>query len=110
MKAYLALALAIIFEVVATSLLPHTKGFTHALYTTIMAICYVCAFYLLSIVVKTLPVGIAYAIWAGLGIVLVAAINFVVLKQKLDLPALLGIFLIIAGVMIINLFSKSVSH
>ncbi|MEC6125103.1 MULTISPECIES: DMT family transporter [Acinetobacter] len=66
--------------------------------------------YLLSIVVKTLAVGISYAIWAGTGIVLVAAINFIVLKQKLDFPALLGMFLIIAGVIIINLFSKSINH
>ncbi|WP_336148432.1 DMT family transporter, partial [Acinetobacter ursingii] len=79
-------------------------------YTLIMVICYVCAFYLLSIVVKTLAVGISYAIWAGTGIVLVAAINVIVLKQKLDFPALLGMFLIIAGVIIINLFSKSINH
>ncbi|MFW1664529.1 DMT family transporter [Acinetobacter ursingii] len=109
-RAYLALGLAIIFEVIATFLLPHTKGFTHALYTLIMVICYICAFYLLSIVVKTLAVGISYAIWAGTGIVLVAAINVIVLKQKLDFPALLGMFLIIAGVIIINLFSKSINH
>ncbi len=107
---YLALGVAIVAEVIGTSLLPHTKEFTRPLPTVVMVLMYGVAFYLLSHVIRTVPVGIAYAIWSGLGIVLIAAVNYFVLKQTLDVPAMMGLGLIIAGVLVINLFSKSVSH
>lgn len=107
---YLALGVAIVAEVIGTSLLPHTQVFTRPLPTLLMVLMYGLAFYLLAHVIRTMPVGIAYAIWSGLGIVLIAAVNYFVLKQALDLPALLGLGLIIAGVLVINLFSKSVGH
>ncbi|MBP6116134.1 MAG: QacE family quaternary ammonium compound efflux SMR transporter [Neisseriaceae bacterium] len=107
---YLALGVAIVAEVIGTSLLPHTQAFTRPVPTLLMALMYGLAFYLLAHVIRTVPVGIAYAIWSGLGIVLIAAVNYVVLKQTLDLPAMLGLGLIIAGVLVINLFSKSVGH
>lgn len=107
---YLALGVAIVAEVIGTSLLPHTQTFTRPLPTLLMVLMYGLAFYLLAHVIRTMPVGIAYAIWSGLGIVLIAAVNYFVLKQTLDLPALLGLGLIITGVLVINLFSKSVGH
>ncbi len=107
---YLTLGLAIVAEVVGTSLLPHTNVFTRPLPTVVMVLMYGLAFYLLAHVIRTMPVGIAYAIWSGLGIVLIAAVNYFVLKQSLDWPAILGLGLIIAGVLVINLFSKSVGH
>ncbi|MGO3858594.1 multidrug efflux SMR transporter [Neisseriaceae bacterium CLB008] len=110
MMVYLALGVAIVAEVIGTSLLPHTKEFTRPLPTVVMVLMYGVAFYLLSHVIRTVPVGIAYAIWSGLGIVLIAAVNYFVLKQTLDVPAMMGLGLIIAGVLVINLFSKSVSH
>jgi small multidrug resistance pump len=76
----------------------------------VTAIGYLISFYLLSLVLKTISVGVAYAIWSGLGIVLIACIGWAVFGQKLDLPALLGMALIIAGVVVINLFSKTTGH
>ncbi len=107
---YLALGVAIVAEVIGTSLLPHTKEFTRLWPTLVMVLMYGLAFYLLAHVIRTMPVGIAYAIWSGLGIVLIAGVNYFVLKQTLDLPAVLGLGLIIAGVLVINLFSNSVGH
>ncbi len=109
-KSYVLLVVAIFFEVMGTCLLPHSNNFKKPLLTTIIIICYVIAFYSISLVIKSIPVGITYAIWAGSGIVLIAAINAYVLKQNLDLPAVFGIGLIVLGVVVINVFSKSVSH
>ena len=75
-----------------------------------MGVCYLIAFYLLSIALKQIPVGLAYAIWSGLGVVMIATIGAVLFKQKLDLPALAGLAMIVGGVIVINLFSKSISH
>ncbi len=104
------LSLAIVLEVVATSLLPKTQQFTSLPATAAVLAGYVCAFYLLSLTVQTMSLGVAYAIWCGAGIVLVAALSWLVYGQKLDIYAIIGIALILAGVVIINLFSSSVSH
>jgi small multidrug resistance pump len=107
---YISLAAAIALEVVGTTFLQQSQQFTRPLPTLLMALCYGAAFYLLSLALRTMPVGIAYAIWSGLGIVLISAVGFFVLGQRLDLPALIGIGLIIAGVVVVNVFSSSLSH
>lgn len=107
---YLALIGAIGLEVIGTSLLQRSEQFTRAAPTIGMALCYLGSFYLLSLSLRVLPLGIAYAIWSALGIVLVAMIGLVVFGQKLDLPAVIGLGLIVAGVVVINLFSRSVGH
>jgi small multidrug resistance pump len=106
----LILGAAIISEVIATSALKASDGFTRLWPSVVTAIGYLISFYLLSLVLKTISVGVAYAIWSGLGIVLIACIGWAVFGQKLDLPALLGMALIIAGVVVINLFSKTTGH
>jgi small multidrug resistance pump len=107
---YLYLTIAIVAEVVATSALKASEGFTNLIPSLIVAVGYGVAFYFLSLVLKTIPVGIAYAIWSGLGIVLISVIGLVLFQQKLDLAAIIGMILIIAGVLVINLFSGAVSH
>jgi len=107
---YVYLAVAIVAETIATSTLKATEGFTRPGPTAVVAVGYALAFFLLSIVVRTLPVGIVYAIWSGAGIVLVAIVGTVWLKQKLDAPAMLGMALIVAGVVVVNVFSKAVTH
>ncbi len=107
---YFILAAAIIFEVVATSFLKETHSFTRLGPSIATVLGYASSFYCLSIVLKTIPVGIAYAIWSGLGIVLVTIIALIVFKQRLDLAAYIGMGLIIAGVVVINLFSKVSAH
>lgn len=110
MPAYAFLAVAIAAEVIATSALRASEGFTRLWPSVLVVIGYGVAFYFLSLTLKTMPVGLAYAIWSGVGIVLVSAIAFFVYKQALDLPALIGIGLIMAGVLVINLFSQSSAH
>ncbi|WP_290789295.1 SMR family transporter [Halomonas sp.] len=107
---FVYLALAIVAEVVATSALKATEGFTRLWPSLLVVAGYALAFYMLSLVLRTMPVGIAYAIWAGLGIVLVAVVGLVVYGQRPDLPAVIGIGLIVAGVLIIQLFSSISSH
>ena len=107
---YGALLSAIALEVVGTTFLQKSQQFTRPVPTLLMALCYVAAFYFLSHALKTMPVGIAYAIWSGLGIVLISAIGVTVFQQRLDMPAIVGLGLIIAGVVIVNVFSDSVSH
>ena len=107
---YLYLAIAIVAEVAATSALKASEGFTRLGPSLIVAAGYGVAFYSLSLVLRTVPVGIAYAIWAGVGIVLIALIGWLVLRQPLDAPAVVGIALIVAGVVVIQLFSKSTAH
>ncbi|WP_151718757.1 DMT family transporter [Gemmobacter serpentinus] len=107
---YAILAVAIAFEVAGTTLLAQSAQFTRVLPTTGMAICYGIAFYCLSLLTGALPVGIIYALWSGLGIVFIAAINFVIFRQSLDLWAMVGLGLIILGVVVINTLSKSVAH
>ena len=105
---YLYLSIAIVAEVIATSALKASEGFTRPLPSLVVALGYGVAFYFLSLVLKTVPMGVAYAIWSGVGIVLIAAIGWLLMKQPLDLPALLGIGLIVAGVAVIQLFSKAI--
>lgn len=108
--AYLYLAIAIVAEVIGTSALKVSEGFTKLGPSVIVVIGYGVAFYCLSIVLKFIPVGIAYAIWSGIGIVLITVVGYVFYSQKLDLAALAGLALIICGVVVINLFSKTVAH
>jgi len=105
-----ALSGAIALEVVGTTLLNQSQQFTRVWPTAGMALCYGLAFYLLSIALKQMPVGIAYAIWSGLGVVAISVIGLVLFKQRLDLPAVIGLTMIVGGVVVINLFSKAVSH
>lgn len=108
--AYLFLSIAIIAEVIATSALKSADGFTKLFPSLLVIVGYSIAFYFLSLVLKTVPVGLAYAIWAGAGTALIALAGFFLFSQPLDLPGIIGIILIVAGVAIINLFSKTVSH
>jgi len=108
--AYAYLGIAIIAEVIATSALKAANGFTVLVPSIITVTGYVVAFFFLSLTLKTMPVGVAYAIWSGLGIVAVSVIAFVLYKQVLDLPAIVGMGLILAGVLVINLFSKTAGH
>lgn len=107
---YLYLALAIVTEVIATSLMPLTQGFTRLWPSLAVAVGYGVAFYCLSLTLKTLPIGVIYAIWSGAGIALIAIVGAVFFKQSLDTPALIGIGLIVAGVLVLNLFSKTLPH
>ena len=110
MKNWIFLGLAILAEVVATSALKASDGFSRLLPSIVVVTGYACTFYLLALTLRTIPVGIAYAVWSGLGIVLVSLIGVVLFGQKLDAPALVGMGLIIAGVLVMNLFSRSVPH
>lgn len=107
---YLYLGLAIISEVIGTSALQASNGFTKLIPCTLVVLGYGVAFYLLGITLKYMPVGIAYAIWAGLGIVLIAIVGAVVFKQIPDMPAVVGMILIVAGVAVIRLFSQTAGH
>lgn len=107
---YIILAIAICAETLATTMMKSSEGFTRLLPSVLVVVGYAISFYGLSQVVKTMNIGVAYAIWAGMGITLVSILSWAIYKQKLDLPALLGMGLIIAGVVVIQLFSKSVTH
>ena len=107
---YLYLAVAIVSEVIATSALKQTEGFTRAWPTVITLVGYLIAFFCLSMTLKSVPTGVAYAIWSGVGIVLVSLVAWLLNNQKLDLPAVLGMALIIAGVIVMQLFSKVAAH
>ncbi|MFE8602880.1 DMT family transporter [Archangium violaceum] len=110
MRAYAYLAIAILAEVIATSSLKATAEFTRPGPSLLVIAGYATAFYCLTLSLRSIPVGIAYAIWSGLGIVLVAAASFVLYKQKLDAPALIGMAMILGGCLVINLLSKSSAH
>ena len=105
--AYTLLFIAIISEVIGTSALKMSDGFSKLGPSIVVVIGYACAFYFLALVLRSIPVGLAYAIWAGVGIALITVVGAVFFKQSLDAPALAGIGLIISGVLVINLFSKS---
>ena len=107
---YALLFAAIVLEVIGTTALQLSQQFTRATPTIVLVVCYAAAFYCLSMTLRIIPVGIAYAIWSALGIVLISAVGLIYFKQRLDLPAILGLGLIIAGVLVVNLFSKSISH
>jgi small multidrug resistance pump len=104
---YLYLAIAIVCEVIGTSALKATEGFTRIGPSIVVVIGYGLAFYFLSLTLKTVPVGVAYAIWSGAGVALITLIGWLVFKQRLDLPAVLGILLIVAGVVVIQFFSQA---
>ncbi len=108
--AYLLLFLAIVFEVVGTTLLQKSQQFTRFWPSAGVLVCYVVSFVLLSHVLKYIPLGIAYAIWAGVGIILTAVVSVLLFRQSLDLGAIIGIALIISGVVVTNLFSRSLMH
>jgi small multidrug resistance pump len=101
------LVIAIVSEVVATSALKSSDGFTKYGPSLVVILGYGISFYCLSVVLKTIPVGVAYAIWSGMGIVLITLLGWLVFSQRLDLPAFLGMALIVAGVIVIYAFSKS---
>jgi small multidrug resistance pump len=107
---WIFLLIAIISEVIATSALKSSTGFTRLLPSTIVVVGYSSAFYFLSLTLKSIPVGVAYAVWSGIGIVLISIVGLFFYHQKLDQPAIVGIVLIITGVIIINVFSKTVGH
>lgn|SRR5690606_14395786 len=107
---YLFLSLAIILEVIGSSFMKASNGFSKIIPTSITIVAYIACFFFLSQALKHIPLGIAYAIWGGLGIVLTAIISVVIFKQPLDLPAIIGIILIVSGVFVMNFFSKTAAH
>ena len=107
---YILLFFAVVAETIGTTALQASQQFTRLGPSIIVVIAYAVAFVLLGWTLKFLPVGIAYAMWSGLGIVLIAVIGFAVFGQKLDLPALLGMAMILGGILIIQLFSKATPH
>ena len=110
MQPWVFLSIAIISEVIATSCLKASEGFTRFWPSVVVVIGYLLAFYLLSLTLKTIPVGIAYAVWSGVGIVLIAMVGWLFLGQSLDMPAIIGLVFIITGVMVINIFSRTIAH
>jgi len=110
MNHWLYLAIAIVSETVATSALKASAGFTRPWPSLLVAVGYGLAFYFLALTLRTLPLGVAYAVWSGVGIVLIALAGWLLYGQKLDAPALAGIALIAAGVLVMNLFSKTTGH
>lgn len=107
---YYYLILAVIFETVGTSAILASQQFTRLWPSVLVVVCFGCAFWLLSLTLRTMPVGIMYAMWSGLGIVLIAMIGFVAFGQKLDIPAVLGIGMILTGILTIHLFSNAGHH
>ena len=107
---YLYLLVAIVCEVIGTSALKASEGFTKLGPSLVTAVGYGLAFYFLSLTLAAIPVGVAYAVWSGVGVVLIALVGFLWFGQTLDAPALIGLALILAGVLTINLFSSSISH
>jgi small multidrug resistance pump len=110
MKQWIFLSVAIVSEVIATSALKATGEFTRLLPSIIVVIGYLSSFYFLTLTLRTIPIGIAYAIWSGAGVSLITLVGWVVYKQILDIPAYIGIALIVAGVVVLNVFSKAVPH
>ncbi|KFF02089.1 DMT family transporter [Chryseobacterium luteum] len=101
---------AIIFESLGTSFLKASEGFTKPLQTFVFVVAMTTSFYMLTLAIRTIPIGIAYAIWSAVGIVVISIVGYFLYKQNLDLPAIIGIGLIIVGVIVINVFSKSASY
>lgn len=107
---YFALVIAIVTETIGTTALQASQQFTRFWPAVICVVFYGASFYFMALALKAMPVGIVYAIWSGLGIVLIAAIGFIVFGQRLDLPAVLGLALIIAGIVVIQLYSDTTPH
>ena len=110
MKNWLILFIAIVAEVIATSALKSSEGFTKPMASIVVVLGYMIAFYCLSLTLKTIPVGIAYAVWSSVGIVLITTVAWIVFDQKLDVWGIIGIVLIMSGVLVLNLLSKTSSH
>ena len=107
---WLWLILAIVAETIGTTALKASNGFTRLGPTAVTVIAYAGSFWLLALVLRTMPVGIAYAIWSGLGIVLIAGIGWIAFQQELDAPAVIGMCLIVAGIVVMQLFSNASGH
>ena len=107
-KTYLFLFGAVLCEVAGTMLLPATQNFTRLVPTSILAVCYLLAFYLLTFVVNKLPIAIVYATWSGLGMFTIAILGYIFFKQNLSWQAVLGLFFIVLGVILVNSFSSKV--
>ena len=110
MQKWLFLAVAIVSEVIATSALKSSDGFSRLWPSLLVVTGYASAFYFLSLTLKFIPVAVAYAIWSGTGVALIALISWLVFGESLDTPAIIGLILIIAGVTVLNVFSRTVSH
>lgn len=110
MKNWLFLAVAIVSETIATSALKASDGFTRLWPSVAVVAGYGIAFYFLSLTLRTIPVGVAYAVWSGVGIMLISLVGWIVYGQRLDAAALAGMGLIVAGVVVMNVFSKSAAH
>ncbi len=110
MSHWVYLGIAILSEIAGTTALKFAEGYTRPGPTVVVVIAYGVAFYFLSLTLRTLPVGIAYAVWSGVGMALIALIGWVFLKQPLDAPAIAGIALIVAGAVLLGGFSKSMAH
>ncbi len=110
MQQWLFLSIAIVGEVIATSALKASEGFSRLWPSLIVIAGYATAFYFLSLTLKTIPVGVVYAIWSGAGIVLISLIAWLFYGQALDLAAIIGMLLIVAGVFVLNVFSRTVPH
>jgi len=107
---YLILILAVMFETVGTSALQASQQFTRLWPSVLVVVGYGMSFYLLALTLKYMPVGVVYALWSGMGIVLIALIGWIVFRQTLDLPAIIGMSMIIAGIIVIQLFSRTAMH
>ena len=107
---YFYLGLSILFEVLGTSALKESDSFTKLIPSLITVVAYVASFFFFSLTLRIIPVGISYAVWAGLGIVLIAATGWLWFKQPLDGPALIGLALIVSGVVVVNAFSETLPH
>lgn len=107
---YIFLIFAIAFETIGTTALQASQQFTRFWPSVLVVVAYGISFYLLAQTLRVMPVGIVYAMWSGLGIVLIAAIGYLVFGQRLDLPAVIGISMILAGILVIHLFSKTAPH
>ncbi len=110
MNKWFLLGIAIVAETIATSSLKASEGFTRLWPSVLVVLGYGLAFYFLSLTLRVIPVGVAYAVWSGVGIVLVTLIGWFLFGQKLDIPALIGIAFIMAGVIIMNVFSRAAAH
>ncbi len=110
MRQWVFLSVAIVSEVIATSALKASEGFSRSGPSLLVVAGYASAFYFLSLTLKTMPIGVVYAIWSGAGIALIALVGWVLFGQSLDAPAIVGMLLIVAGVLVLNVFSKTLSH
>ena len=110
MKSWLYLSIAIVAEVIATSALKASDGFTKPWPLLLVIVGYATAFVFLSLTLRQIPIGVTYAIWSGVGIVLISLVGWVLFGQKLDLPAVVGMALVVGGILVMNVFSKTTVH